>query len=181
VDVNPFDVQPRFVFAFGGLMEYWVSPSIAFQFNALYNPKGAKYSYDINGGSIDLYWKFNYLSFPILAKFAFGQKTKLYFAIGPELAFLLSANWKMEATGSDDTIEEDVKDHMNGFEFAINSGLGLEIPINNLILFIESRGAISITDIYKDKTWVSDEFGPVELEDKTAMNGIAGLHLGLIF
>ena len=73
IDIAGVDIDTRFASAFGGVVEYWVSPSIAFQGNILYNLKGALFTEEVSGGSIEVKWGFDYLSVPVLAKFAFGD------------------------------------------------------------------------------------------------------------
>jgi hypothetical protein len=159
IDVKPLDIQPRIAMAFGGVVEYCVSENFSLQANLLYNSKGAKYKDEQSAYGYtltqELLWKFNYLSIPLLAKGSFGQSTKLFIYGGPELSFLLSADQIFTTESNvpgypDYEIEWDIKDNMNSTEIAFCGGLGIEFPIQNMTAFIESRGTISLTEIFKE-------------------------------
>ena len=146
--------------------------------------KGASYIKDATNDSREVNWSFDYLSFPLLAKFAFGDKTKLYFIIGPEFSFLLSSTmiFKQELYGITVLDEEDdITEHMNSFELAIGSGIGVEIQIQKMVLFIQLRGSVSTADIFKDKSWRTTKYLFALEEDKAALNVIPGLQVGLLF
>jgi hypothetical protein len=185
IDVQPLDIQPRIAMALGGIAEYPVSENFAFQVNLLYNAKGAKYEGEqsayIYNVKYELLWKFNYLSIPILAKGSFGQSTKLFIYGGPELSFLLSAKqiYKIESNYPlipDQDTETDVKDNMNSTEIAFCGGLGIEFPIQNMTAFIESRGTISLTEIFKE-----NQMPGVAIGEGKVVNIIAALYLGILF
>lgn len=170
--------EVRFGLVAGGIFEYWLSPRFAIHTNALYNMKGAQWGVSVPGiASADAIWKFDYLSIPTLGKIAFGERTKLYLLIGPEFGFLLSGKQVVEATGLGMQADEeiDLKDYMNSFEVAVASGLGVEIPMGNAVFFIESRGSLSLTDIFK-------EIHPdITIEDKAVRNVVSSLSIGVAF
>ena len=97
-DISGLDIEPRFTLNIGGFMEYWTSKKFGIQGGLLYNQKGAQWGESIGGESVDLIWKFNYLSIPIYGKVAFGDRTRLYLIFGPEFSFLLSANQEIKST-----------------------------------------------------------------------------------
>lgn len=177
VEISGMDRKPHFGFVAGGVFEYWTSNRFAIHTNLIYSMKGAEYSLDLGIASADITWKFDYLSIPILAKIAFGERTKFYLLVGPEFSFLLSAKQKTEAEGlglqaSD---EVDLKDYMSSFEVALSSGMGVDIPMGNMVFFIESRGSIGLTDIFKEMP--PDTFG----EDEAVKNLVGSLSVGLAF
>jgi len=91
------DQSNRTTFNAGGFVEYWFSPMFALQINLLYNQKGFLIEGSLNETIIEQgipinvtvdaeeTIKLSYLSFPILAKVAFGESNvKPYIIAGPE-------------------------------------------------------------------------------------------------
>jgi hypothetical protein len=148
---TPFEItlsqSNRTTFNLGGFVEYWFSPMFALQINALYNQKGVEIIGNLNETIIEEGIEINvkvdveetvkltYLSFPLLAKVAFGESNfKPYLVAGPEIGFLLSADDYSTATAVAEamgqtfgpyTEEEDIKEFLESFEFAIDFGGGL--------------------------------------------------------
>jgi hypothetical protein len=142
--------------------------------NALYNQKGTKLKGDFNetiveqGISIDISGsaeetiKLTYLSFPVLAKLAFGQsKVKPYIIAGPEIGFLLSAKDKAKATAEGEALgekvgpittelEEDIKESLETFEFALDFGAGLIIPLGSIDAFVDAQYSLGLTKLDKE-------------------------------
>lgn len=178
VEIAGMNREPRLGFVAGGLFEYWLNYRFAIQANPSYLMKGAKYSLDLGIASTDLTWKFDYLSIPILAKIAFGERTRFYLVTGPELAFLLSSNQKIElkGLGLQESEEDDLKDYMNSTEVALALGFGVEIPMGSTVFFIESRGSLGFTDIFKDIP-----SGFFAGEDKAVRNLFSSFAMGLAF
>ncbi len=184
IEIPFMDSKIRPGLGIGGILEYWISQKFGIHADAMYNMKGAKYDFNLSfmgaSASAELNWKFAYLSFPILGKLAFGDRTRFILDFGPEFSFLLSAKQqaKVDAMGQKEEEEIDIKEHMNSFEFAFDLGLGVEFLLGNTTLFIESRGSVSLNDIFKDKEFGE---GKVEMEDKAAANIAGSLRLGVLF
>ena len=179
-DISGLDVKPRFVLNAGAFGEYWFSKVFGLQGNLLYNKKGAQWGESVGGASLDLIWNFDYLSIPIYGKAAFGERTRFYLLFGPEFSFLLSAKQKVETSGIITPYEgeTDVKEYVKSFEAAFGFGLGVEIPVSEtLLLFIDSRGSVSITEIFEELPP-----GYIPLADsKGIRNFVSALNIGLIF
>jgi hypothetical protein len=185
----------RTTFNIGGFVEYWFSPMFALQINILYNQKGAVIDGDLNETIIEQgieinvtanaeqELKLSYLSFPLLAKVAFGESNiKPYLIAGPEIGFLLSAENVAEATAKAEamgqtfgpyttSLEEDVKDDMETIELALDFGAGLSFSFGNIEVFADFIYSLGITKINKE------EF--IEGEDVKNQNIM--LNLGMIF
>jgi len=185
----------RTTFNIGGFVEYWFSPMFALQINALYNQKGVGIAGDLNttiieqGISINVKVdaeetiKLTYLSFPLLAKVAFGESNfKPYLVAGPEIGFLMSAKDYAEATAEGEAMgvtvgpytlnqEEDIKEFLESFEFALDFGGGLSYSLGNIELFADFIYSLGITKINKE------EF--IEGEDVT--NQTIMINLGMLF
>ena len=77
VEIAGLNVKGRQGLNAGGVFEYWVSDLFAIHANVLYNMKGNKWERDLGLASIKYEWGLDYLSIPVLAKFAFGDKVNL--------------------------------------------------------------------------------------------------------
>jgi Outer membrane protein beta-barrel domain len=157
----------------GGFIEFQLSPLFALQINAIYNQKGTKTKGDLNGliteqgipvnvkVNVQENIKLTYLSFPILAKLAFGTKIKPYLIAGPEIGFLISAKDNAIATSEAEAMgtkvgpytveqENDMKGSMESFDLAINFGAGLEIPLGMIEIFVDAQYSLGLTKVNKD-------------------------------
>lgn len=184
----------RTTFNAGGFLEYWFSPMFALQINLLYNQKGFLIEGNLNetiieqGIPINITLdaeetvKLSYLSFPILAKVAFGESNfKPFLIAGPEIGFLLSAkdqakvSAKAEAMGQ--TVgpitieeEEDIKEFIESFEFALDFGGGLSYSFGNIEIFADFIYSLGITKINKE--YFADE----DIKNQNIM-----INLGMLF
>ena len=185
----------RTTFNLGGFVEYWFSPMFALQLNVLYNQKGFMIEGDLNETIIEQGIPINvnvkaeetiklaYLSFPLLAKVAFGESNfKPYLVAGPELGFLLSANDYAEATSRAEaqgiqvgpyTVnqEEDISEFFESFEFALDFGGGLSYSFGNIEIFADFIYSLGITKIN------TDEFGA----DEDVKNQVIMINLGVLY
>jgi len=130
--------------------------------------------------------KISYLSFPIMGKFVFGQEGSFrpYIFGGPEIGFILSAkddtkaNYEYEfaipsqgiyETGAEDTsYSNDIKDQLESFEFALNFGAGVIIPLGNIDMFIDGRYGLGLTKVNKEG-------------DESYKNNVIYVNVGLLF
>jgi len=154
-----FDRKLRSTVGAGGLIEYWINPTVAIQLKALYNQKGVKFegTQVIPGlGIIDYNFieKLEYLSVPLIGKVALGKgTTRPYVFLGPECAFLLSAELEVTAEAMigaqvDTTIN--IKDDLKSTEIAVNVGAGIDFPISSLTGFLEASYGLGITKINQE-------------------------------
>jgi len=168
------DQSNRTTFSIGGVVEFWLSPMFALQVNALYNQKGTKLKGDFRAtiveqglsidvtGAVEETMKLDYLSFPVLGKLAFGQsKVKPYIIAGPEIGFLLSAKDKAKATAEGEALGEkvgpitaeeeiDLKESLETFEFALDFGAGLIIPLGSIDAFVDAQYSLGLTKLNKE-------------------------------
>ena len=163
----------RTTFNLGGFVEYWFTPMIALQVNILYNQKGFEMDGNLNetivyeGITVNVTAdaeetvKLTYLSFPILAKVAFGESNiKPYLTAGPEIGFLLSGKDHQKATASAEAQgiqvgpytsdeEVDIKDELESMEFALDFGAGLSYSFGNIGVFADFIYSLGITKVNK--------------------------------
>ena len=140
--------------------------------------KGNKWEGDLFGfGTMKYEWGFDYLSIPVLAKFAFGDKVKFYLVVGPEFSFLLSGKEIAEAEvlGQQANEERDLKEYMSSFEFAGNFGFGVDINVDPVVIFIDIRGSLGFTDIFK-------EIPPdVQVEEGSIVHLVPSASVGVLY
>lgn len=187
----------RTTFNLGGYIEYWINPMFALQINMLYNQKGFLIEGDLNETIIEQgipinvtvnaeeTVKLTYLSFPLMAKVAFGESNvKPYLVAGPELGFILSADDFAEATSEAESQgihvgpytvnqEEDIKEYIESFELALDFGGGLSYSFGNIEVFVDFIYSLGITKINKDE-FIEDE----DVKNQNIMIN-AGLSFGL--
>ncbi len=85
--------------------------------------QGAKGNVEMFDIDVDVRFKTNNISVPLLLRYKFGKG--FYAQAGPQLGFLASAKVKLEANGESE--EEDIKDDMENFDLSINLGFGYEL------------------------------------------------------
>ena len=177
VEVAGLNVKGRQGLNLGGVFEYWISDLFAIHSDVLYNMKGNKWERDLGLGMINYEWGFDYLSIPVLAKFAFGDKVKFYLVVGPEFSFLLSGKetTEVEALGQGDSEERDLKEYMNSFEFAGNFGFGVDINVEPVVLFIDIRGSLGFTDIFKETP------PDVQIEEGSVIHLVPSASVGVLY
>jgi hypothetical protein len=181
VEVGGLQVQGRHGINAGGVFEFWVSELFAIHSNVLYNMKGNKWEKDIifSSETAEYTWAFDYLSIPVLAKFAFGENVKFYLVVGPEFSFLLSGNEVKEGEGwqfyGETTGENDISEYMNSFEFAADLGFGLDISIEPIVLFIDVRGSLGFSNILKETP------PGIIIEEGTVRNLVPSISVGVLF
>jgi opacity protein-like surface antigen len=164
LDVN---IAKRTTFAMGGIVDYFLSENLALRMEPMYVQKGCKLELrsSVTGFQFDedVTSKVGYLELPVMIKYAFGaEKAKPYILAGPSLGYMLSA--KMVSGGEEEDIKNDIKD----FDFGLNFGAGLSIPIETYSLFVEGRYALGLIDIDDDQ----DEPSSVKTEGIQFFAGI---------
>ena len=85
----------------------------------------------------------SYVAVPILAKFVTAGG-KVYVISGVNVSFLTSAEIKSEE-GSEEP--EDVKDSVKNLDFAVDFGVGGQLPVGRIKIMLEARYEQSLTNI----------------------------------
>ncbi|MBN2572125.1 MAG: PorT family protein [Ignavibacteriales bacterium] len=121
--------------------------SFTVQPELLYSMKGTTSSFDILGVTVDNTTKADYFEIPVLLKYNIplpGAVTPSIF-VGPSIGFLLSCKNVSEAGGS--TSEIDYTDSTKSTDFGLVFGAGLSINVGSLILTLDGRYNLGLTDI----------------------------------
>lgn len=163
-DVGMISPDYRTGFAVGAYMIYPFTPNLAFQPEAFYVNKGAKWegsgqTYDEDLGEyIDYDWKqtlkLDYIEVPLLLRLepTMSGSVGPYFLVGPSVGFKASAKMKYEVTASaagqsismDD--EEDL-DEVKSIDLGAAIGAGLVVPMESVSLLFEARYTLGLTKV----------------------------------
>jgi len=86
--------------------------------------------------------RINYLTVPILTTWHFGKKRRLYIHFGPYAGYLLSANVYSGLSSNSEPIS--FTGNFKTFDFGLDLGIGLRIPIAGQMFYIETDGQIGL-------------------------------------
>lgn len=143
------NVDSRTSFHLGGVAEIVISDKFSVQPELLFSSQGAKSEYSEDLGELGSFkveenLKLNYLNLPIIAKYYVTDGLSI--EAGPQLGFLLSADYDVEVDGESD--EQDVKDNFKSIDFGAGFGLGykLENGLNFNLRYNLGLSNISDTD-----------------------------------
>ena len=153
-------------FGAGLLVEYWFHPDFAAELDILYNMKGAGYKYEYPGGVFEETDEIGYISVPIMARYVILKQEafQLYLMAGPEVSFLMSAEWEDKATG----VKTDFKDDLESMEWSVDFGAGVAFPVSTFKIIGDVRYGLGLTGIHKEG-------------DETVTNNVLYVNLGIVF
>ncbi len=105
-------------------------------------------------GRVTQVYKLNYIEIPVLVKYSFqaGPVRPCVFA-GPSFAYLLKARVGSQidyfdgAEGSDYESYQDFEDYFKKSDFGAVGGIGVEYKLSQVILSLEARYRLGLTDI----------------------------------
>ncbi len=144
----------------GGVFLRWiVNESFTIQPELLYTMKGAEYSENYQGSTLDITLEMNYLEIPILAKYAFPLewKVKPHLFAGPSIGIKIGDNLEARYKGQSTAIPDSVAD-LNSFEFGFVVGGGVDIPLGSGLINLDIRYCPSLTSAFsggdeKNSVW----------------------------
>lgn len=105
----------------------------------------------------------NYLTLPILAQVNVIGHPKLFFIVGAEAGYLISARFKSTETVESQfspsyqkrTTDGDISDAIEPYNFSAISGLGIEFKISSHLLRFQSQYSHGLVDTAKEPEWSS--------------------------
>lgn len=143
----------------GGSLEIGVNDNFAIEPRALWVRKGAKVSL----GAAEARTEIDYVSVPVLFKLRGGGAIRPYLAVGPEVAFKLSAKSRITAAGQEE--EEDIDDQVKSTDFGLMGVAGLEFAVGRVGLFLEGGYSYGLTSIEED----DDPVDPIDAMNRTIL------------
>ncbi|MGG9970885.1 porin family protein [Ferruginibacter sp. SUN002] len=122
-----------------GLMGHiHLNKMLAFQPELVYSMQGAKYT----TGGMDTKINLGYVNVPLLVQYMFDNGFRL--EAGPQVGYLVSANTKR------DGIKSDIKDDLNGIDFALGLGVGYVHPSTGF--GVDARYNLGLNNINDNST-----------------------------
>ena len=96
--------------------------------------------------------KLDYLELPITTKFSYGNKFKLFAALGPYYGILLSQKNNVIFNDESNGKETEQIDDFKNSDFGISSSFGVEFRLNNKInLSLEKKNSRGLINIAQDQ------------------------------
>lgn len=118
----------------GGFIDYGITENISLSLGMMYLQKGV----DVQGDESNFQIKLAYAQMPVLFKFAFSDETMgPYLVAGPAFGFIASAKTTFNIDGV--PYEIDTKDGLKEFDFGLDFGGGVDVPVGSNTFFIEAR------------------------------------------
>lgn len=146
VSADELDLDSRTGFGFGGFLQVMVGPNFSIQPEALYLAKGAS---DDNS-EVAL----NYLQIPVLVQYHLptpGVSPRLF--AGPSLAFEVSCD--IEDGSFSASCDEEGIDTKSA-DFGLVFGAGVDIPAGGVVVTLDGRYDMGVTDIGEDADGLAD-------------------------
>lgn len=116
------DSKNLFGFNGGLIANFGINDAFSIQPEILYSMKGAKQSGTISGISYEDRFRIHYIDVPVLARI---NADGLFFELGPQIGFAVSANETLEASGQSQS--QDIKSSINTVDFGYAAGLGYQL------------------------------------------------------
>lgn len=139
--------------SFGLKAQYFFNDKMGVEMDILYSGHNQKYKLD--DGNAEIKTKLRYIDIPVL--FRYGGGKGFYFEVGPQVSILSSAKDEDLAFSYGPVnipLEEtDVKESLNGTNFALVLGLGADIPVADFLTITAGvRFGYGFSDVTKDYT-----------------------------
>ncbi len=134
------------------MFEYYLKENLSIKTNLNYERKSfntQNFGTDEFGfvnNEVEITTNFDYLSFPILVKYEFGNSKKFFVNSGPFLGFLLSTKSKADGFPDSDSTSLNKKLDL-GISFGIGKKFNLNDKNNLNIEIRENLGLINISDV----------------------------------
>ncbi|NQV17949.1 MAG: PorT family protein [Armatimonadetes bacterium] len=137
------DFSNRTAFGFGVVLDYSLNESITLHLEPMYLQKGTNVEFSFWGEKYKMEIIAANLEIPVMLKNAFGTADiKPYVMAGPIIGFNLSAKAKNNGVA-----EEDIKDYIKNVEFGLGFGAGVNLPMGNNSIFLETCYAFGLTNV----------------------------------
>lgn len=95
-----------------------------------------------------LYWDLDYLTIPLLVRYAFGAKTQFILNGGPYLGYLVQERDRIDRSSGFEGLEIDNTDQYGSIDLGVGGGIGVLIPVHERIrLSAEVRNNLGLVNI----------------------------------
>jgi hypothetical protein len=127
------DADSKIGLHIGGFAEFMFSEKFAFQPELLYSMQGYKYEESATffgeTVSVEEKIKLDYINVPLIFKYYVTEG--LAIEAGPQIGFLMSANYEYEASGGgeSESEDEDIKDAYKSIDYGLNVGVSYTLDM----------------------------------------------------
>ena len=170
--------ESRTFIGFGGIIDLSVADKVSLRFEPMYLLKGATQTDSNPEGKI----KSSYIEIPVFLKYSFGENFKPYVICGPAIGLLLSSNVELEISGA--TFKGDLKPVYKNMDIGFGFGAGIDYPVGDLSIFVETRYTFGLTDFNKggtvDMKW-ENVSQPADVGDSNVKNKGLQVMFGITF
>jgi outer membrane protein with beta-barrel domain len=149
----------RSSFTGGGVAEIALGERFAVTTGLRYVQHGNTFEYHIGTQRMMGEFRLNYLSVPALLELHSRARRGLFVALGPEIAFLLSAsviNDEPTSGGGVRTNYQDIFGLLEGSNVSIDAGVGFEFPLENHSGLVQLRYSHGLSGVAEQYHWISD-------------------------
>jgi hypothetical protein len=130
----------------GGILGLQLNRNISLQIEPSYLKKGGLLKISEINSNVNII--FSTLEIPLLLKIGFGNQIQPYFITGPTLGYNFTA--QSELTYEMLNIDVDMMNVVKRFDFGIDWGGGISIPLGTASFFLEARYNFGITNLVKE-------------------------------
>lgn len=142
------DISSITTFSAGAVLEFNLYENLYLQIEPMYTERGGAPKIPIP--FLNLAYNSSYIEFPVLFKAKVGENISPYILGGATFGFLLESAITAEAFGLN--MNMNIENITESFNFGIEFGVGIEIPIDQITLFVESRYTVGLKNIIKNGT-----------------------------
>ncbi|MFC1725483.1 porin family protein [candidate division KSB1 bacterium] len=170
--------ESRTFIGIGGVLDLALNKQVFLRLEPMYLQKGALQTDSDPEGKV----KSSYLEIPLFLKYEFGGTVKPYLVAGPSIGFLLSSEIELEMSGI--TFKGDLKPVYKSIDIGFGLGAGIDYPVGNLSIFLETRYTFGMSDFNKggstDIKW-GDVSQTVDIVDSNVKNKGLQVMFGITF
>lgn len=139
-------VENQTDFSIGIVLELSINDKFSFVAQPTYKRDGGT----VKPGGIDpdIKLETSSIEIPLLLKYQFGEYIKPYIIAGPSVGYTLSND--IEANIAGIIFTSNIDDITEKLTFNLCIGTGIDIPLNNVNLFVETKYNFGLTNLSKD-------------------------------
>jgi len=141
-------------FTLGAVLEYPVNDNLNIRSGASFTKKGAQFSEEELGLTIEASTNLSYLTIPLLAQYKFNSSGNTLYGIGGlDIGILMSADVELKISGTifgvtfDEDTTIDIKDSFTTTDIALNIGGGYMMEMGNAKVYGEILYSLGLLDI----------------------------------
>lgn len=136
----------------GLIANYGFNSSFSIQPEVLYSQLSTQFKANIQGETLTLRADVNALEIPVLFKYSFGERVRLFVNAGPFIYYLLNGQTKLSFQGDSETDKITYDQNDGRLNYGATAGIGATIPLGPGSLLAEGRFNYTLGDNAKNTT-----------------------------